>query len=123
MLPLPRVLPDRRSVNSEPFGDRQHALAARPGGSNSFYFLVRQRGSTTSTRVLDDIETLIEHERRRRLKGRRSLDPCGIKAIQPAHVVQVGWPRDHPSEGAMPLRDGPPSTLWTRVGPSEPSAS
>lgn len=89
------VLPHCRPVNPESLGNRQHALAARPSGSNSFYFLVRQRGSTTSTRVLDDIGPLIERELRRRLEGRRPLNPRGIKAIQPAHVVQVRCLRDH----------------------------
>jgi len=82
-------------VYPEPLGDRQDTLAALPSGSNSFYFLLRQRGSSTSTRVLDDVETLIEHERRRRLEGRRSLDPRGIKAIQSTHEVQLGYPRYH----------------------------
>ena len=84
------VLPHRRPVDPEPLGDRQHALAVRPSGSNSFYFLLRQGGSTTSTRVLDDVETFVEHERRRRLEGQGSLFPRGVKAFQPPDGFRLG---------------------------------
>lgn len=90
-----RVLPHRRPVYPVPLGDRHRALAVRPSGSNSFYFLLRQRGSTTFTRVLDDVYAFVEHERPRRLEDRRSLDPREIKAIQPAHEVPVGYLRYH----------------------------
>ncbi len=46
---------------------------------------------------LDDVEALVERERRRLLEGWRSLDPRGIKAIQPTHEAQVGRSRDIPS--------------------------
>lgn len=89
--------PDRGAVDAEPVGDGQDVLAVRPSGSNSFYFLLRESGSTTSTRVVDDVETLVEDERRRRRDSRTSLYSCGIKTIQLAHAVQVGYPIYHQS--------------------------
>ncbi len=100
------VLPHRCPMDAEPLGDRQYALAAHPSGSNSFHFLLRQNASIRSTGVLDDVEAFGEREWRRRLEGRRSLDPRGIKAIQPTHKVQAGYPRDHKMTSA-PAFGGP----------------
>jgi len=56
------VCPHRHPVHAEPPGDGHHALAVRSGSSDSVHFLLRQRGSATSTRVPDDVESLVEHE-------------------------------------------------------------
>ena len=92
---LLRVLPHRRPMDTEPLRNRQHARATKAESSDSFYFLVRQRCSSTSTRVPDDLR--IHLSGKSQLLRNHSFDllPRGNKALHATLGVPIGSTTSH----------------------------
>jgi len=83
-----RVRPDGHPMHVEPPTDRDHALAARSGRSDSVHLALRERCSSSSPRVRDDSRLIVSGTVRLVAENELRLIPRGTQPFEPLPGVR-----------------------------------